>query len=78
MDAEFKAFIESIAPECTKAKHPSLVARAQDGLGGIYTVFTDAINDIGAFRCDLRPFQRLRAVVRKCEIKQAIGYHGLL
>jgi hypothetical protein len=74
MDPEFKAFVEAVAPECAKARRRNPFAAAGEIL---VEVFTDAINDIGAFRCDLRPFQRLRAVCRKCEIKQAIGYHGL-
>jgi hypothetical protein len=78
MDPEFKAFIDAIAPECSKARKPSFLGRVKNAPRNIYTVFADAINDIGAFRCDFRPFQRLREVCKKCEIKQAIGYHGLL
>ena len=75
MDPEFKEFVEALAPECAKTRRRNLFAAVAHSL---VEVFTDAINDIGAFRCDLRPFQRLRAVCGKCEIRQAIGYHGLV
>ena len=80
MDPEFKAFIHAVAPGCTTQTQPkdNLLARGKKSFIAGYDLFSDAVAAIGAFRCDFRPFQRLREVCAKCEPKQSIGYHGLI
>ena len=80
MDPEFKAFIEAMAPECAEARRRrrTPLRRLLTALSDAYELFDDAITAVGAFRCDFRPFQRLREVCERCKPERGIGYHGLV
>jgi hypothetical protein len=75
MNRELEAYIHVICKEAHAPKRASIAAR----LTSVLSFVSEWLESIGPYRCELRPFHRVRgAIAKHCDRREVIGFHGLV